>query len=88
MKQNRNANIAQTPVCVGVVSASTMTPDYNNQIVECEYSPDGWKPIQIRLDKNVPNSILTYHRTIQNLQVRQKVLTVYANRNSGKYHAR
>ena len=38
-------------------------------IIECVYQDENiWKPLQIRGDKNIPNSLFTYKRTLVNIQ--------------------
>lgn len=40
----------------------------NNTIIECSYVDGTWKPLKIRTDKDYPNSIKTYNRTLSTIR--------------------
>lgn len=59
--QNRNV-----PVYVTKPLWANEYPD--NTIVECSFSNNTWKPIKVRTDKDYPNSVKTFDRTMKSIR--------------------
>tara|TARA_B100001094_G_scaffold331530_1_gene400194 strand:- start:789 stop:1682 length:894 start_codon:yes stop_codon:yes gene_type:complete len=65
----KNGELSKTLNKLTFENSMLVEDDVKSSIVECEFiSKRLWKPLQVRKDKNTPNGIFTFNKTLVNIE--------------------